>query len=126
MTETNYTNPRKQVTKRPWGKFEQLLHNELGTLKIVYINSGEKLSLHIHRTRDEFWRILKGNPKIIIGSPGKMKTIDASEGDEFYIPKNSTHQADASKNEVILLAISYGKFDPKDKHRMDDKYGRHN
>lgn len=124
MLKSKYANPKKIIKENQWGRYEQFLYNETGTLKLVYIKSGEKISLQSHKTRDEFWKVLQGNPIIFLGPSENVKKIDASVGDEFYIPKNIAHQAEAPSGKVLLLAISYGHFNPKDKVRIDDKYGR--
>ena len=111
---------------RPWGKYEQFLDSELGTIKLVYIKKGERISLQMHKTRDEFWKVLSGHPKIYLGHPGNIESIKASVGDEFFIPKNTAHQAEATNGKVLLLAISYGYFYPDDKIRIEDKQGRQN
>jgi mannose-6-phosphate isomerase-like protein (cupin superfamily) len=115
------SNPHKKVKENPWGRYEQFLYSELGTLKLVYIKEGESISTQKHATRDEFWKVLKGEFEIIWND----KVIIVKEGDEIFIPKHTIHGAKSLKDEGLLLAISYGYFDPKDKDRIDDKYGRH-
>jgi mannose-6-phosphate isomerase len=79
----------------------------------------------MHKTRDEFWKVMLGRPIILLGSAKNIKKFSAKKGDEFFIPKNTAHQALAPKGKVLLMAISYGRFNPRDKVRIDDKYGRH-
>lgn len=114
-------NPKKQVEVKPWGRYEQFLYNELGTLKLVYIKEGEEISTQKHATRDEFWRVLEGEFEIIWND----ETFTAKKGDEIFILKHTVHGAKSLKGEGLLLAISYGSFDKSDKERIDDKYGRH-
>ncbi len=115
-------NPRKKVKEGPWGRYEQFLYDELGTLKLVYIKSGERISTQRHRTRDEFWKVMWGSFEIIKGN----ETFEASEDEEIFISKGTIHGAkNIGDEEGLILAISYGHFDPDDKERIDDKYGRH-
>jgi len=110
----------KYSEKRPWGKFDRYTNNQKSTVKILTILPDAKLSLQYHNKRDEFWKILKGNPTIFIGeSITKVK-----EGDEFYINKKSKHSMEANDLEVEVLEISLGEFDEDDIVRISDKYGR--
>jgi mannose-6-phosphate isomerase len=123
---TNYSkNPYKKVKHAPWGKYEQVLFNQLGTIKLVHVKKGEKISLQMHATRDEYWKVLAGSPTIQLGPPDDIQSYSSKKGDEFFIPKNTAHQASALKGKVLLLAVSYGKFNLDDKVRIHDEYGRH-
>ncbi|MDP7116450.1 MAG: cupin domain-containing protein [Candidatus Woesearchaeota archaeon] len=117
---TKLPNPKKIIEEKPWGKFEQFLFSELGTLKILYIKDGEHISKQKHKTRDEFWKIIDGSAEVELDDA----KIEAQKDDEFFIPKGMSHRASALNGHVTILAISYGHFDPDDKERVDDKYGR--
>ncbi len=106
--------------KRPWGTFRRFTNNELSTIKIITVNPGQELSLQYHKYRSEFWRVLKGRPQITLGN----KTINAKEGDEFFIPKRRKHRIAAKRSKVEILEISFGKFSEDDVVRLEDKYGR--
>ncbi len=106
--------------KRPWGGFREFVENEKDTVKILFIKKGEAFSLQKHHYRDEFWRVLSGDPDITIGE----KTVRAKVGDEFEILPEMKHQISASVNDVEILEISRGKFDEEDIVRIEDKYGR--
>jgi len=111
---------KKYTEKRPWGSFERFCENEACTIKIVTVNAGEELSLQYHRHRDEFWKIIKGNPKIVMGD----KKTDGKEGDEFFVPKGTKHRITAGKEAAKVLEISFGKFDENDIVRLEDRYKR--
>lgn len=113
-------NPHRKVKENPWGKYEQFLYSELGTVKLVYIKENEQISTQKHATRDEFWKVLRGRFEIILNE----ETFEAGEDDEIFIPKHTIHGAKSIQGEGLILAISYGHFDPDDKERVDDKYGR--
>jgi len=108
------------TTKRPWGSFTRFTNNEVSTVKILHINKGEEFSLQYHTHRQEFWKILKGSPEIIIGNETKYP----KEGDEFVIEPNTNHRIYAPVDDVIVLEISKGHFDEDDIVRIEDKYGR--
>jgi mannose-6-phosphate isomerase-like protein (cupin superfamily) len=110
------------TTKRPWGSFTRFTNNELSTVKILHINKGEEFSLQYHTHRTEFWKIIKGNPKVVVGD----KTELAKEGDEFVILPNTNHRISAPEDDVVVLEISTGQFDEDDIVRIEDKYNRVN
>jgi mannose-6-phosphate isomerase len=106
--------------KKPWGSFTRFTHNELSTVKLLYINKGEELSLQYHTKRSEFWKILKGHPEVVVGE----SIVSPSEGDEFRIEPNKPHRIQAVQDEVIVLEISEGEFEEDDIVRLEDKYNR--
>ena len=111
---------KKVIKKRPWGSMEQLALNEKCTVKIVDIKPKKQNSLQTHKHRSEFWKILKGPVKVIIGS----KTVKAREGQEFFIKKGQKHRLGAYSTPAKLLEISFGKFSEKDIKRIEDDFGR--
>jgi mannose-6-phosphate isomerase-like protein (cupin superfamily) len=108
------------TTKKPWGSFTRFTNNELSTVKILHINKGEEFSLQHHTKREEFWKILKGNPKVTIGD----KVDQATEGDEFFVEANVNHRISAEDDDVSVLEVSFGQFDEEDIVRIEDKYNR--
>jgi len=105
---------------KPWGHDERFTFNEPSTVKIIKVIPGGKLSLQTHENREEFWRILSGNPLITVGE-NKVKAVP---GDSFFITKGVMHRVEAEEDEVALLEISFGAFDEEDIHRVEDVYGR--
>ena len=108
------------TTKRPWGSFTRFTNNEPSTVKILRINKGEEFSLQYHSHREEFWKIIKGNPEIIIGT----KVENPHEGGEFVIAPHVAHRISAPRDDVVVLEISKGHFDEDDIVRIEDKYNR--
>lgn len=105
---------------RPWGWFREFIKNEPNTVKVLFVKNGEAFSLQKHSERDEFWRVLKGNPEITLGA----KIVHAKPGDELEIPRGTNHRIFAAKDDVEVLEISRGKFREDDITRLEDKYGR--
>lgn len=110
----------KLLVNRPWGNFLQYTHNESTTVKILTILPQQELSLQYHNHRKEFWRVLKGNPKITIGE----NVVDAKPNDEFEVQEKTQHRISAGTEEVQILEIAFGNFDENDIVRTNDKYGR--
>jgi mannose-6-phosphate isomerase-like protein (cupin superfamily) len=113
----------KSITHtRPWGSFIEFTKNKSSTVKILIVNKGEEFSLQFHKKREEFWRVLKGNPTVII----RNEEFIAEEGEEFTIKRGEKHRISAKDTEVQILEISFGEFEEDDIVRIEDKYGRNN
>lgn len=106
--------------EHPWGSFRLFVKNIPSTVKILFVKKGETLSLQKHFHRSEFWRVLRGNPEIIIGD----KTIKSKVGDEFEVNQEENHRISAPEGDIEILEISLGDFDEEDIVRTKDKYGR--
>ena len=111
---------KKIIDERPWGKFEQFTHNEVSTVKILTVKPGEKLSLQYHYNREEFWRVLSGEPIVLVGDEEKQ----AKKGDEFFIAKEANHRLMGGNETAEILEIAFGDFDENDIVRVEDNYGR--
>lgn len=116
----SYSLKKKYTEKRPWGKFERLATEEPVTVKIITVNPHASLSLQYHNLRNEFWRIINGSAKVIVGD----NAYRAKEGDEFFIKAGQKHRIETNNSGVEILEISFGKFDENDIVRIEDKYGR--
>ena len=110
----------KYTEEKPWGSFEQFTFNEQSTVKLIHVNPHQQLSLQYHKNREEFWRVLEGDPTITIGE----KKYHAKKGDEFFIPKSTNHRIKANESNVTILEISLGTFDENDIVRIEDIYNR--
>ncbi len=106
--------------ERPWGNFRQFTHNSPSTVKILSIKPNTSLSLQYHNNREEFWKVLSGQPVVTIGE----QKIKAKAGDEFKIEKLQPHRLEAGEEDVQVLEIAYGNFEESDIIRLEDKYGR--
>lgn len=109
-----------QDEQRPWGSFRRFTKNEPSTVKLVLVDANKQLSLQYHNDREEFWKVLDGNPTIIIGD---TETV-AKAGDEFFVPKKATHRIRANDQHVRILELAFGAFDENDIVRLEDSYGR--
>ncbi len=106
--------------KRPWGNFRQFTENEVSTVKLIKVESGQRLSLQKHLRRSEFWVVLAGNPIVTIDG----QVSHAKVGDEFLIPQEAVHRLEAKENNVQILEIAFGDFEESDIIRLEDLYGR--
>jgi mannose-6-phosphate isomerase-like protein (cupin superfamily) len=110
----------KLKVERPWGYFRQFCQNEPVTVKIIVVNPQEQLSLQSHGQRSEFWRVVSGSGKAVIGNQLQNIVI----GDELIIPVGTKHRLIAGADGLEILEIAFGEFKENDIIRYEDKYGR--
>jgi mannose-6-phosphate isomerase-like protein (cupin superfamily) len=110
----------KYLEKRPWGRFERYVDNKVCTVKLLFINPGEELSLQYHKKRDEFIKIIQGQAEVTLDE----EITEAKEDDEFFILRETKHRIKAGKEAVKVLEISFGEFKEGDEIRLEDKYNR--
>mgnify|MGYP001559401237 CR=1 FL=1 len=108
--------------EKPWGNFERFVANEQCTVKLLTVNPQESLSLQYHKNRDEFWKILEGNPRLTIGE----ETIVTKPNEEYFIPRGTKHRVSSQDEIVRILEIMLGEYDENDIVHLEDKYGRMN
>ena len=108
------------MIKKPWGAFETLAENENVTVKIIWVDKGEKNSLQIHKNRSEYWFVIKG--KIIAHVNGEMEVLE--QGFDITVKANEKHRFEGLEEENIILEICRGVFDEDDIVRLEDDYGR--
>ena len=108
------------VDHRPWGKFEQFTHNEISTIKILYVERGKRLSLQSHQNREELWIALDDGVMTEINGVSKV----LKKGEKVFIAKKARHRLSSSENSVRVLEIAWGYFDEKDIIRYEDDFGR--
>lgn len=102
------------INVRKWGYENRFSYNTKSTVKILNVKNGKKLSVQYHHKRDEFWHVISGKGKILIGE----KWHKAKKGDHFFMPKKTIHSAEGVGEELRILEISFGTFDQKDIVRL--------
>lgn len=112
------------VDERPWGRFEQYCHNQIATVKIITVKSGEQLSVQRHQHRDELWVAL--DPGLVALVDGQTIFMNPQTREPVFIPRNTIHSI---KNTSVIedcrfLEIAFGEFDENDIERLEDRYGR--
>lgn len=108
-------------SERPWGSFEQFVHNEAVTVKIITVSPHQRLSLQRHTQRDEFWQVIDGPADIEVGG----EATSVLTGERAWIPRGCTHRLGNSGTATVrILEIAFGHFDEEDIERLDDDYDR--
>lgn len=109
-----------EAEKRPWGSFERYTHNELSTVKLIYLDGDKRLSLQYHNHRKEFWKVIKGPIRVQLDNV--TKTLET--GESILIPEKAVHRLIGAGTNAIILEISMGEFDEADIVRLQDDYKR--
>ena len=108
--------------EKPWGSYITLYTETNFLIKKIIVNPNSKLSLQSHNHRSEYWTVMSGNGKCIIGET----IIDVSEGINIFIPQNVKHRLiNDSNNELIIIEIQKGNIISEDDIiRYEDDYKR--
>ncbi len=107
---------------RPWGKFENLLHDGNCKVKRLIVNPKKRLSLQYHEFRSEHWLIVSGTASIHLNG----KDLTLTKGQSVDIPKKSRHFIENKTSEdLIIIETQLGTyFGEDDIIRLDDPYNR--
>ena len=111
----------KRYENREWGNFEVLLDEADIKVKKIVVSTGKRLSLQLHKKRQELWYIASGSGEVQKGN----KLIDISAGDEIFIDKYEVHRV---KNngliDLVIIEIQTGVCQEDDIIRIEDDFGR--
>ena len=107
---------------RPWGKFENLLENDVCKVKRIEVSPYKRLSLQFHKFRSEHWLVVEGEAyvsidyKIFVLKPGE--SIDIQTGIHHYLENKNNKK-------LIVIETQLGTyFGEDDIVRLDDPYER--
>ncbi|MDQ1350752.1 MAG: mannose-phosphate guanylyltransferase / mannose-6-phosphate isomerase [Acidobacteriota bacterium] len=106
---------------RPWGSVFSMVENQNVSVKMLYLNPGEALSLHKHYVRDEIFLVLDEQVQLQIWN----KKILLQRGNSFRVPAGTTHRLTGVKVPCRVLEISRNYYNQEeDIERIKDRYGR--
>lgn len=106
---------------RPWGKFRTFPHQHAGSIKIITVNPGGRLSLQFHKSRSEFWIALDPGLEITVD----QKTWQPQPNEEIFIPVKASHRlSNAGDKPARIMEIWLGNSSEEDIVRLEDVYGR--
>ncbi|GMA20378.1 phosphomannose isomerase type II C-terminal cupin domain [Arsenicicoccus piscis] len=109
------------VAERPWGQFEQFVHNERVTVKIITVLPGRRLSLQRHENRGELWIVLDHAMRVEVGD----QEWDAMPGEQVWVPDHTLHRlSNTLSTPCRVMEVAFGPFDEADIERLEDDYAR--
>lgn len=106
---------------RPWGKFRRYPHEGAGSIKIITVDPGGRLSLQYHEKRAELWIVLDAGLEITLGD----RVWRAAPNDEVLIPRRAPHRVrNAGTAPARFMEIWIGRSSEADIVRLQDDYRR--
>jgi mannose-6-phosphate isomerase len=112
-----------QRTDKPWGHELLWALTDRYAGKILFVKTGEALSLQFHREKDEAWYVLLGRAEIEVGAAGDavLGTEILTAGEALHFPPGTVHRVRALED-THILEVSTPHLD--DVVRLEDAYGR--
>lgn len=106
---------------RPWGKFRRYPHESAGSIKIITVEPGGRLSLQYHENRAELWVVLDPGLEITLGD----RTWRPAPNEEILIPRRAPHRVrNAGAAPARFMEIWIGRSSEADIVRLQDDYRR--
>ena len=115
------TNSPRYVPK-PWGS--EQIWAETGDYvgKVIHIDAGQRLSLQMHRQKDESILVVRGRLRLHSGEDvDSVSSRILEEGESAHIPPGLVHRFEAVED-TDLIEVSTPHLD--DVVRLQDDYGR--
>jgi mannose-6-phosphate isomerase len=107
---------------KPWGWELVWAETEEYVGKLLFVRSGQALSLQYHERKDESWLVQEGRASLELGAVGHdLEVIEIGPGDAFRYRPGTVHRVTALED-TLLIEVSTPHLD--DVIRLEDRYGR--
>lgn len=111
---------------KPWG------HEEIFALvegayvgKLLFVKTGESLSLQYHHLKDETIALVSGQVELDLGdSPQTLRAVNLAPGDSVHVLPGMLHRIRAVTDSVLVEASTAAPGWREDIVRINDRYGR--
>jgi mannose-6-phosphate isomerase len=108
--------------EKPWGSELIWTHTDRYVAKLISINAGARLSLQLHRVKDESIYVVEGTLNLHLeNDAGNVEQTKMGPGEFARVPTNRIHRFEAI-TDVRLMEVSTPELD--DIVRLEDDYGR--
>jgi mannose-6-phosphate isomerase len=112
--------PRR--VEKPWGWELHWAQSEIYVGKVLFVRTGQSLSLQYHEVKDESWYVQSGRAKLELGPVGgPLEETEIGPGDCFRYRPLTVHRVTATED-LTILEVSTPQLD--DVVRLQDAYGR--
>ena len=109
------------IVVRGWGSYEVLLDDCGVKVKRITLSPNKRMSLQLHRERDELWLVISGAAFAQVGN--ETKAIET--GDILVVPRLEVHRlTNESDSDMVMIEIQTGDCWENDIIRIEDDYGR--
>jgi mannose-6-phosphate isomerase-like protein (cupin superfamily) len=113
---------REKRVEKPWGHELIWARTDRYAGKILVIEAGERLSLQLHRHKDESILVLEGRLRLTLEDErGDLQMHELGPGEHRHVPRGRRHRFEALRD-VKLVEVSSPELD--DVVRLEDDYGR--
>jgi mannose-6-phosphate isomerase len=113
--------PARRVEK-PWGHELIWSHTDRFAGKVIVIETGRRLSLQLHKRKDEAVYVVDGRLRLYLEDDfGTLQTVDLGPGEFAHVPVGRRHRFEALER-VELIEVSSPELD--DVVRLEDDFGR--
>ncbi len=109
--------PFGEKKQKPWGYERPVAKFQGVFLKELFLRKGTMSSLHYHEKKDEFFYIVRGEIRVVLGT----NEILLQQGDSLRIRPGQQHRLYPLKD-TLILEIGTQMFG--DVIRIKDQYGR--
>ena len=107
---------------KPWGYELHWALSDAYCGKVLFVKSGEALSLQYHELKDETIYVHQGRAKIEMGRQGEELAVEeVGPGRSFRVMPGTVHRMYALED-TLFLEVSTPHLD--DVVRLEDRYGR--
>ena len=111
-----------KTVERPWGSYTVLEKGNGYKIKRVFLKSGARLSLQLHRRRSEHWVVVSGVAKVT----REKETYLVHTNESIYISVNIKHRLEnPGEAPLQIIEVQNGDYvEEDDIERFADDYGR--
>lgn len=108
--------------QKPWGHQALWALTDSYAAKILVVGAGNRLSVQLHRQKDETSYLLSGSLRLFRGTTeSKLSEREVKPGESWRVEPGQVHSIEAVINSEVL-EVSTPHLD--DVVRLDDRYGR--
>lgn len=108
--------------EKPWGHEDIWAQTERYLGKILSIRKGRRLSLQLHREKDESIYVLRGRLRLVLeNDAGELEESELGPGEARRVRPGRRHRFEAIED-TELVEVSTPEID--DVVRLEDDYGR--
>lgn len=111
-----------EKVERPWGSYEVLLHGEGYQVKLIEVRPGQAISLQYHHRRAEHWIVVRGTPRITIGTEARSYRVNETA----FVDAGAVHRLENPTDEMAaIVEVQIGSYLGEDDIvRLEDRYNR--
>lgn len=114
--------PEQRRVEKPWGYEVWWAQTDAYAGKLLHVNAGHRLSLQLHRQKDESSYVLSGRLLLTRGTTAEsLREEEIGPGFAWRVEPGTVHSIEAIEDSVVL-EVSTPHLD--DVVRLEDRYGR--